>query len=130
MFRCSDNERLFVLDSKASMKTLLIVICVALAVAGCKKGAVKPRQSNATLIGYDQRMCPTPGCGGLVVTLKNDTAKNPPPFYLINETLEQLGLGNGTDPKFPIAVNLSYRPDTGLFGTYHYIIVTHIALAN
>jgi len=112
------------------MKTLLVVLCMALAVAGCKKGTVKPGAGNATLLGYDQRKCPTPGCGGLMVTLKNDTTKNPRPFYLINATLEQLGLGMGTNPKFPINVNLSYRPDTGRFAGYNYIIVTHITLAN
>ncbi|HZX59994.1 MAG TPA: hypothetical protein VFE54_14765 [Mucilaginibacter sp.] len=111
------------------MKILLVVLCMAVTVAGCKKGTVKPGPSNATLIGYDLRKCSSPACGGLLVTLKNDTAKNPPPFYHINETLEQLGLGIGSNPKFPIDVNLSYRPDTGIFATYHYIIITHIELA-
>ena len=110
------------------MKTLLVVLCMAVVVAACKKGTVKPGPANATLIGYDQRMCPSPLCGGMLVTLKNDTAKNPPSFYHIDATLEQLGLG--ANIKFPINVNLSYRPDTGILATYHYIVITHIAIAN
>lgn len=90
----------------------------------CKKGSVVPKQYNGVITGYDPRMCPSPACGGLLITIKNDTAKNPPPYYHIGSTLEQLGIDPNT--KFPIYVDLSYKPDTGIWGTYHYIIVTQI----
>jgi hypothetical protein len=110
------------------MKTLILIFCLGLIIAGCKKGSVSPYQSQGVLTGYDLRMCPSPLCGGLLITIKNDTTKNPPPFYHANQTLTQLGINEST--KFPINVSLNYKPDTGIFATYNYIIVTQIKVVH
>ncbi len=110
------------------MKALLIFLCFALIFIGCKKSTVGPYKSQGTITGYDLRECPTPGCGGLEIIIKNDTAKNPPSFYLINSTLPQLGIS--ADTKFPINVSLNYKPDTGIFAHYNYILVSQIKVIN
>jgi len=108
------------------MKGLAILLMCVFAGGyfACKNGSVVPKQYNGVITGYDLRMCPSPVCGGLLITIKNDTAKNPPLYYHIGSTLEHLGIDPNT--KFPIYVDLSYKPDTGILGTYHYIIVTQI----
>jgi hypothetical protein len=106
------------------MKTLILIFCLGLIIAGCKKGSVSPYRSQGVLTGYDLRMCPSPLCGGLLINIKNDTTKKPPPYYHTNQTLTQLGISESTT--FPINVSLNYKPDTGIFGTYNYIIVTQI----
>jgi hypothetical protein len=106
------------------MKKLTLILCIGLVFAACKKTNDGPYMSQGVILGYDLRECPSPLCGGLEITIKSDTAKNPPPFYHINSTLQQLGISEST--KFPINVNLNYKPDTGIFKTYHYIVVTQI----
>jgi hypothetical protein len=58
------------------MKTLLLIFCLGLIFIGCKKIIEGPYQSQGVILGYDPRMCPSPACGGLEITIKNDTAKN------------------------------------------------------
>jgi hypothetical protein len=106
------------------MKLLAIAFCLGLLFASCKKNNETPYQSDGVLTGYDLRMCPSLLCGGLLITIKNDTAKNPPSYYHINSSLAQLGINENT--RFPINVNLNYKKDTGIFATYNYIIVTKI----
>ena len=107
------------------MKRLLIPLCLFCLFAACKKSTtVTPYSSSGAITGYDPGMCASPACGGLLITIKNDTAKNPPPYYHINSTLAQVGIKEST--KFPISVSLDYKPDTGVFYSYHYIVVTHI----
>jgi hypothetical protein len=65
-----------------------------------------------------------PPCGGLEITIKNDTAKNPPAFYQINSTLAKLGISEST--KLPINVSLDYTRDTGIFANYNFIFVSKI----
>ncbi|MGZ3927801.1 MAG: hypothetical protein ACXVJG_12665 [Mucilaginibacter sp.] len=109
------------------MKTLTLILFAALILAGCKKTVTNPAlRSQATITGYDMRKCASPGCGGLLITIKNDTAKNPRPYYQINSTLAQLGISEST--KFPIYVDLTWKPDTGVYGTFHYIVVTYISI--
>jgi len=99
---------------------------MGLIVIGCKKTNESLYQSQGVITGYDPRMCPSPLCGGLLITIKNDTSKNPPPFYHINSILPQLGISDNT--AFPINVNFKYKPDTGLLAKYNYIIVTQITV--
>jgi len=103
----------------------MLVISLALVLTGCKKtSVVLPKQYDGVITGYDMRKCASPACGGLFITLKKDTAQNPPPYYRTNQTLTQLGISENT--RFPIYVDLSYRPDTGIFKAYNYIVVTSI----
>ncbi|GAC1307974.1 MAG: hypothetical protein NVSMB24_20860 [Mucilaginibacter sp.] len=60
-----------------------------------------------------------------MIDIQNDTLKNPP-YRLINKTLLQLGIPENT--KFPINVHLNWKPDTGLFGSFHYIVVSQITV--
>jgi hypothetical protein len=111
------------------MKRLVcLLLCISAICLSCKKRSIAPKEYNGVITGYDPRMCASPACGGLLITIKNDTAKNPPQYYHINSTLQQLGIDPNT--KFPINVDLSYKPDTGIFKTYNYIIVTKIKVVD
>ncbi|MBS1524822.1 MAG: hypothetical protein JST19_04175 [Bacteroidetes bacterium] len=107
------------------MKIILFLLCVMI-MASCKKSEVSPYESQGTLIGYDMRMCPM--CGGLEITIKNDTTKNPRPYYLTGSPLPGLNLGQ--NPKFPINVTLNWSRDTSTLGEYGYITVTKIKVIN
>lgn len=105
----------------------LIFICLLLAVTGCKRTDEKPSyESEGTITGYDLRTCAM--CGGLEITIKNDTTKNAPPFYEINSSLQQLGISEITP--FPIKVNLNWKRDTSPLGAYNYIVVSQIKVIN
>ncbi len=108
------------------MKYSIISVCFCFVIIGCTKNNSITYKNQGVLIGYDQRMCPEPACGGMLINIKNDTTTNPPPFYHINATLAQLGINEST--KFPINVNFNYLPDTGRFVNYNYIIITQIKL--
>jgi len=110
------------------MKKLIPIFCLVLIFGACKKSGVKPGQSQGIITGYDLRKCASPMCGGILINIENDTAKNPPPFYHINGTLAQLGISE--DAKLPINVSLNYKPDTGILATYHYIVVTNMTVVN
>ncbi|WP_184548257.1 hypothetical protein [Mucilaginibacter sp. FT3.2] len=103
------------------MKTLIFIFLLVLIGAGCKKTNIGPYQSQGTLTGYDREMCPF--CGGIDITIANDTSKNPRSFYRIDKTLQQLGISEST--KFPINVSLNWTHDTRL-GAGSYIIVSQI----
>jgi hypothetical protein len=108
------------------MKALILIICLGLIVIACKKNGVTPYQSQGVITGYDLRTCAQ--CGGLFITIKNDTTKNAPPRYDIDESLQQLGIN--PNAKFPINVSLNWRRDTTALGRYGYIIVSKIKVIN
>jgi len=107
------------------MKKLIPIICVALIILACKKSKVVPYSSHGVITGYDLGTCAT--CGGLKIVIKDDTAKNPPPFYRINETLTQLGISETAS--FPINVDLNWQHQTGVENS-NYIIVSQIKVDN
>ena len=106
----------------------MLIFFLGVIVAGCAKTNETPYKTQGQILGYDLRACPTPGCGGLEITIKNDTTKNPPSFYLVNSTLQQLGISETT--KLPVNVSFNYKPDTGIFAKYNYIIITQIKVVN
>jgi hypothetical protein len=107
------------------MKKLIPILCLILIFASCEKFYVGPYKSQGTITGYNLGACAT--CGGLEIVIKDDTAKNPPPFYRINKTLTQLGISENTN--FPINVNLNWQRETG--GTNsNFIIVSQIKVVN
>lgn len=108
------------------MKKMFLLLGLGLIVFGCKKSNPNPGKSQGTIIGYDLRLCPSPMCGGLEITIKDDTAKKPPPFYKINSTLQQLGISENT--AFPINVNLNWKHDTLPYGAYNYIVVSQVKI--
>ena len=108
--------------NKVNMKTSMLILCLGLMIVGCKKTNELPYQSHGVITGYDTRMCPM--CGGLEITIANDTTKTPPPYYKINAGLQQLGISENT--KFPINVSLNWKHDTLPLGAYHYILVSQI----
>jgi hypothetical protein len=116
------------------MKTLFLFLCLALCFTGCKKpNEAPPHQSTGVLAGIDNEYCPSLACNVIKITISNDTAKNPPPFYLTNSTLPQMGIDSNT--KFPIKVSLDYKPDTGYLATglyvpLHFIIVSQVKVIN
>ena len=106
------------------MRIYLILAFFLILLLGCKPVNVVPYQFRGTLTGYNPRMCPEIFCGGMFVNILNDTAKNPPPYYLVNKTLAQLGI-NGNTP-FPINVELNFKRDTGYAGQYNFIVISAI----
>ena len=105
------------------MKTLILVFCLGLIVVGCKKTNEDHYQSQGVITGYDLRTCQT--CGGIEIIIKNDTTKNPPPFYDINSTLPQLGIS--ANSKFPIDVSLNWKHNPSAPGS---ILVSQIKVIN
>ena len=103
------------------MKILVIALCLLSLSYGCKKTGVKPFQSQGTLTGYDPATCQV--CGGIKLTINNDTTKNAPPFYRIPETLTQMGINENT--AFPIKVELDWQHQAGT-NPGHYITVSRI----
>lgn len=110
------------------MKAFVILLIFSIGFFACKKSNILPFKNEGTIIGYDARLCASPMCGGLLISIKNDTTSNPPVYYHINSTLQQLGINESTT--FPINVSFNYKPDTGIYDTYHYIVITQIAVVN
>ncbi|HTD97889.1 MAG TPA: hypothetical protein VK668_01315 [Mucilaginibacter sp.] len=96
------------------MKTLVLIFCLVLLFAACKKTGIGPYKSQGTLTGYDLGYCPT--CGGIKITIKGDTTL----FYRTNKTLAQLGISEST--KFPINVSLNWHKDA----SGYFIVVDQI----
>ena len=109
------------------MKRIIPVICLLIIFTACNKSGVAPvYTSQGTIIGYDVRACPT--CGGLEITIKNEPTTNPPSVYKVNSSAS-VPINLGSNPKFPINVDLDWKPDTAMHGGY-FIIVTRIKLLN
>jgi hypothetical protein len=108
------------------MKTFILIVCLGLIFISCKKNNVAPYSSQGVITGYDPRTCAE--CGGLFITIKNDTTKNARPRYNINADLQQLGINPSA--KFPINVSLNWKHDTTALGSFGYIIVSQIKVIN
>jgi hypothetical protein len=104
------------------MKTSLYIIALLLLLTACKKDHQTTFESHGTLTGYDYATCAT--CGGIKITIANDTTKNPPPFYRIGSSLMQLGIPESTP--FPINVELNWQHVTTPIGNSGYITVSAI----
>ncbi len=104
------------------MKTLFFIAALVLVLTACKKDHQTTFESRGTLIGYDYGACAT--CGGIKITIANDTTKNPPPFYRIGSSLMQLGIPENTP--FPINVELNWQHVTTPLGNSGYINVSAI----
>ena len=104
------------------MKPLILFLLIALTFAGCKKSNESPYQSQGVITGAEILFCPvSTRCGGLEIKIQNDPTKNPPPFYFIYSSLQQLGINPNT--KYPINVSLDWKHDTT--GT-DYIVVSNV----
>jgi hypothetical protein len=103
-------------------RSILILFCFGVIVGGCKKSQESPYQSQGIITGYDLRTCAM--CGGLEITIQNDTTKNPPAFYEINSDLQQLGISSNA--KFPINVSLNWKHAASPLGAYNYITVSKL----
>lgn len=107
------------------MKALICIFLTGMVFWGCKKSAdTETYQSQGIITGYDMRQCASPYCGGLFITIKNDTTRNAPASYLINSTLPGLQIDQSTP--FPINVSLNWQHDTSIPGINYHIIVTKI----
>ena len=112
------------------MKHTILFLAVVMLLLSCKKTSESPYQSKGVIFG-DLILFTCNGCpgGGLEITIKNDPSKNPPPYYLINEPLAQLGIDPNT--KFPINVSLNWERDTVQpWASANYIIVNKITANN
>ena len=105
------------------MKILVVsLLCLSL-LAACKKEKTQVYQSQGILLGPDLGMCMM--CGGQKVQIKNDTSKNPWPYYRANLDFRALGLPQNLT--FPTNVSLDWHPDTTALGRqFGWIIITAI----
>ncbi|MFI5161265.1 MAG: hypothetical protein ACHQHN_08305 [Sphingobacteriales bacterium] len=112
------------------MKPIMAFFCIVLLCISCKKNHVTPligyRTNAGELVGYNMRMCPEPDCGGMIVHIDDDTSKNAPDHYLYSGTLPDFGISNAT--KFPVNVTLTWKRDTGVYGSYNFIVISKIKL--
>lgn len=112
------------------MKAIILLVSMAVIITSCKKSTIAPpagfMQNQGELMGYNERMCPEPSCGGMVIHIDNDTSKNASPYYLYNGTLPKLNISDTV--KFPINVTLTWKRDTGVYGSFNYIVISKIKL--
>jgi len=109
-----------------NMKLIIIcLLCLGTLYFSCKKNKVSPltgyKTNPAELVGMNMGMCPELSCGGMIIHIDNDTSKNAPDRYLYNGTLPNLGISDTT--KFPINVTLTWKRDTGIAGSYNFIVI-------
>jgi len=104
------------------MKILAVSLLCLSMMASCKKEKTQVYQSRGVLLGPDMGMCAM--CGGMKVQIRNDTSKNPPPFYRTNSDFRALGLAQTLS--YPANVSLDWHRDTSAMGQYGWIIVTAI----
>ena len=98
---------------KIKLLLMLVVVAVFMLVAtSCKKET--PYMSDATITGYDQRLCVC--CGGLMVKF------NESEFRLIANS-EELGISQNEN--FPINVKVDWKEDSG--NPCNKIIITRFA---
>lgn len=104
---------------------IICLICIGMLFLSCKKNPVTPligyQTNTAELIRYNMAMCNLLPCSGMIIHIDNDTSKNAPDDYLYNGTLSKLGINDTT--KFPINVTLTWKRDTGLYGSYNFILI-------
>jgi hypothetical protein len=110
------------------MKRLIMVICAGLSLAGCKKNGLTPqsgyKQNKGIIVGYSARMCPEVWCGGLRITILNDTG--PAGHYIAEQSLSQLGLSEQT--ALPVNVVLNWKLDTGQYKPIDLISISGIKI--
>lgn len=71
--------------------------------------------SNATIVGFDERMCAC--CGGTEIVIDNLVNTNGNAWFLIGHL--PTGFNIGDNPVFPIAVKVDWKTDTAhCFGNY------------
>jgi hypothetical protein len=88
----------------------------------CKKEA--SYQSNAELIGYDPRLCPSPCCGGLQITIDNLMPTDSAQFFLVYQLPNDFSLG--ANPNFPVSVKIDYKIDS-THCSKNYVDISRIA---
>ncbi|MEO8771884.1 MAG: hypothetical protein ABI402_17440 [Ferruginibacter sp.] len=70
---------------------------------------------NAQIVGEDFKTCVC--CGGVEITIDNNTNPNGNPYFLVNTFPQNFSLGD--NPQFPIAVHIDWSVDSlGCFGNY------------
>jgi hypothetical protein len=108
--------------------TIICLLCVGMLFLACKKNKVSPltgyKTNSGELLHYNEAACPEVFCGGMLIHIDDDTSKNAPDHYLYNGTLQNLGISDTT--KFPINVTLTWKRDTGLYGSYNFILIAKV----
>ena len=111
------------------MKRTFLTLAVIVLLFSCKKTSESPYQSQGVIIGESYADYTCAYCGGIEIQIKNDPSKNPPPYYRINSTLQDLGIS--PNAKFPINVSLDWKPDTiPDLAAHNYIIVTKLKVTD
>ena len=112
------------------MKRTCLVLAVIVLLLSCKKTSESPYQSLGVITGVNiYYTCAGCVAGGIEIKIKNDPSKNPPPYYQIHSSLQDLGIS--PNAKFPINVSLDWKHDTiPALAAANYIIVTKLKVIN
>lgn len=92
-----------------SIAFLAVLLFMSFTQLSCKEDNKESLPSNASILGYDQRMCPC--CGGWVIQIDSVPGPNEGASFLANNF--PAGFDLGDTPVFPIRVQLEFQIDTG-----------------
>lgn len=95
---------------------IAVLLVMGIARFSCQK---EKGLDNATLTGFDQRMCPC--CGGLMITFTGETKPYTGAFFLIENSASEFGI-TAADT-FPIYVKVAWNKLEKCKGTY--VKITH-----
>jgi hypothetical protein len=88
---------------------IFLVLILSFTQLTCKEDNKESAKGNASIIGYDERMCPC--CGGWVIQIDSVPNPNGGTSFLANNF--PAGFDLGDKPVFPIRVQLEFQIDTG-----------------
>jgi hypothetical protein len=92
-----------------SIALLSVLLFGSFTQLSCKKDNKESSQGNASIIGFDERMCPC--CGGWVIQVDSVPNLNGGTSFLANNF--PAGFDLGDTPVFPIRVQVEFQIDTG-----------------
>ena len=87
--------------------TYIIIVCAVIlsfSNLSCEK---EGSLDKGIITGFDSRLCPC--CGGLMINFKGETQSYAGEFYLIQNSPEELGIGQDAD--FPMYVKVRWTQE-------------------
>lgn len=84
---------------------VILVLLTAVGLSGCRKGY---DFRDATIVGYDMRLCAT-CCGGLFIKIDGATPTPPNNVFLISNKPSEFGIDTST--VFPVHGKVVWEPD-------------------
>lgn len=85
----------------------IILIFMSITLPSCKKECQKEYMNNATIIGYDLRLCVC--CGGYQITIENVPNPSGSSFFLAPQFPPEFVLDQ--NPAYPIPIKINWEID-------------------